>query len=153
MKILISTTLLLITSFCFFSCGTPNNSSKENTDTEVTKTVEEKMDHSNEAVQHDGYSIKVLKGGIKSPKKELSSKVGAKDLTITYGSPSVKGRSIFGDESDQWGANDYDEAKNALKVTVSPKANNTMSETMEFAIKDGHVILMWDKLKIPFSIK
>jgi hypothetical protein len=44
----------------------------------------------------EGVSIRVLIDTISSPRKQLSIRLDSVDLTITYGSPSVKGRALWG---------------------------------------------------------
>lgn len=38
-----------------------------------------------------------LKGDIASPRKEMRGKIGSESLTVNYGSPSVKGRTVWGE--------------------------------------------------------
>ncbi len=49
------------------------------------------------AQAQDAYKTTVLKGDIPSPKKEMKAKVGGADVTVVYGSPSVKERDVWGD--------------------------------------------------------
>lgn len=58
---------------------------------------------------------------------------------------------IFNKTSEQWGAFDYDEGQDALRVTVEPAASE-MVESMDFEIGDSAVILHWDKLAVPVEI-
>ena len=60
---------------------------------------------------------------------------------------------IFNEVADQWGAYEYDQTKDVMRVKVTPKAVADMSETMEFSVKDGNVVLHWEKLQVPFSVK
>lgn len=133
-----------------------------------------------------------------------AGEVGGADVTLEYGRPKVKGRTIWGglvpygkvwrtgaDEATtitfdqnvtvegealpagtyalftipgeeewtvifnktakQWGAYKYDEAEDALRVTVSPREGE-MVEEMEFAVEDGHVVLRWAELEVPFAV-
>ncbi|MDW7691459.1 DUF2911 domain-containing protein [Flammeovirgaceae bacterium SG7u.111] len=48
------------------------------------------------AQAQDAYETKVLKGDIPSPKKEMKAMVGDATVTVVYGSPSVKGREVWG---------------------------------------------------------
>ncbi len=43
------------------------------------------------------YETVTLKADIPSPRKEMRGKIGSQKITVNYGSPSVKGREIFGD--------------------------------------------------------
>ncbi len=42
------------------------------------------------------YETVVLKGDIASPKKEMKGTIGATKVSVVYGSPSVKGREVWG---------------------------------------------------------
>lgn len=44
-----------------------------------------------------GYELKVVDGSLVSPRIELSGEIAGVPLKINYGSPAVKGRTIFGD--------------------------------------------------------
>ncbi|MEZ4984455.1 MAG: DUF2911 domain-containing protein [Saprospiraceae bacterium] len=59
---------------------------------------------------------------------------------------------IFNTISDQWGAYDYDPAKDVLRVTATPQTVESMAETMDFMVEDGQVILIWEHLRLPFSV-
>jgi hypothetical protein len=58
---------------------------------------------------------------------------------------------IFNQTADQWGAFEYDEEKDALRVSVAPREHE-MVETMDFAVEDGAVVLRWEELAVPFRI-
>ncbi len=58
---------------------------------------------------------------------------------------------IFNEVAEQWGAYDYDESKDVLRVTVSPQEHE-MVEAMDFAVGDGGVTLMWEELAVPVAI-
>ncbi|MDP5169647.1 MAG: DUF2911 domain-containing protein [Bacteroidia bacterium] len=59
---------------------------------------------------------------------------------------------IFNSVSDQWGAYQYDESKDVLRTKVVPVATETASETMEFEVDGDNVVILWDKLAVPFSV-
>ena len=59
---------------------------------------------------------------------------------------------IFNSVSDQWGAYQYDESKDVLRTKVVPVATETTSETMEFEVDGDNVVILWDKLAVPFSV-
>lgn len=140
-----------------------------------------------------------------SPRDSVSAKVNGATITINYGSPSVKGRSIYGGlvpydkvwraganeatvfttdkdimvegkklaagnyalftiptattwtiifnkVAKQWGAYKYDEAQDALRVTVKP-VKAPMSERLVYKIYGKGFSLNWDKLSVPVLIK
>ena len=59
---------------------------------------------------------------------------------------------IFNTVADQWGAYEYDKAKDALRVEVTPQPLNEPVEMLEFAVADGKVTLRWENLAVPVSV-
>ena len=146
-----------------------------------------------------------------SPKTTAEGKIGQANVKITYSSPSVKGRKIWGDlvpygkvwrsganeatilETDkdlvvegkklpagkyslytvpnekewmiilnsktgQWGIEQSGETtRNAendvLTATVKPQKSATMSEKLTYIIKNGGIVLAWENLEVPISVK
>lgn len=80
---------------------------------------------------------------------------GQKLAAGTYGLFTIPGEGewtvIFNTVADQWGSYGYDAGKDALRVTVEPRAHE-MVESMDFVIEDGAVVLRWEKLAVPFSV-
>ncbi|WP_448517930.1 DUF2911 domain-containing protein [Rhodoflexus sp.] len=61
---------------------------------------------------------------------------------------------IFNSKHDQWGAYDYNEAQDVLRVKVKPAVADEHFEAMTFDInKEGIVSLMWEKKRVSFSAK
>lgn len=62
---------------------------------------------------------------------------------------------IFNSVWDQWGAFNYDESKDALRVEAEPSKTGEMKERMEFEIdsKTGKVNLLWENLKVGFTVE
>jgi hypothetical protein len=58
---------------------------------------------------------------------------------------------IFNTVSEQWGAFNYDETKDALRVAVTPETAEFV-ESLELLIEDSDVILRWGELAVPFRI-
>jgi hypothetical protein len=63
---------------------------------------------------------------------------------------------IFNKVADQWGAFEYNEAEDALRVKVKPK-NNGYQEWLIYTFtrtgeKSAVITLEWEKMKIPFKI-
>ncbi len=59
---------------------------------------------------------------------------------------------IFNSKWDQWGAYDYDNSLDALRVDVTPK-DVDHTEKLEYTLsKDGQVSLNWSKTAVPFTI-
>ena len=59
---------------------------------------------------------------------------------------------IFNKTAKQWGAFKYDSGQDALRVTVAPKTADFV-ESMDFQIDGPSVVLRWDKLAVPVTIK
>lgn len=54
---------------------------------------------------------------------------------------------------DQWGAYNYDSAKDVMRFTVEPEKSDQFYERMTFNIDDdGDVDLYWDNLEVSFDI-
>ena len=60
---------------------------------------------------------------------------------------------IFNTEAKQWGAYKYDASKDALRITVKTKKAKTIAESLIYKIGKKDVILAWEFLEIPFSVK
>lgn len=60
---------------------------------------------------------------------------------------------IFNKEYDQWGAFDYDEKKDVLRVKLSP-IENEMTEKLTYSITDdGWVKIAWDTTRLEFKVE
>ena len=143
---------------------------------------------------------------IASPRDSVSGKIGKANISINYGSPSVKGRVIWGnlvpygkvwraganeattftcDQSitvegktlpagsygffviptenewtiifnktaNQWGAYEYKEKADALRVMVKSKKSSTMNERLLYKVTASGISLLWENLEVPVSIK
>ncbi|MCO6488450.1 MAG: DUF2911 domain-containing protein [Phaeodactylibacter sp.] len=140
-----------------------------------------------------------------SPPRKVTGAVGDMSVEISYSSPKVKGRTIWGGlvpygevwrtganeattisfsktalvegkklaagkyslftipgeekwtvifnaVAEQWGAYEYDKAKDALRVEVTPRPIDEHVESMEFIVADGKVALRWEKLEVAFGV-
>ena len=63
---------------------------------------------------------------------------------------------IFNSVANQWGAYDYDEASDVLRVTVEPEESD-YSELMTFSFDEvgetsGELVLHWDETAVPITI-
>lgn len=143
---------------------------------------------------------------VASPAETATGKINEATITINYGSPSVKGREIWGKlvafdkvwragandattfetdkeitvegtklpagkysffvipnekectlvfskQKDQWGAYDYKEKEDQLRVKVTPKAKTESTEKLVYTIATTSVVLSWEKWDIGFSVK
>ena len=141
-----------------------------------------------------------------SPKENVTGKINTATISIDYGSPSVKGRKIWGalvpfdkiwraganeattfqtdkdlivegeklpagkysffiipnekkciiifnKKAKQWGAYNYDQDLDQLRVEVSPKEESKSTEKLLFLVKDNTVALLWDNWEIALDIK
>ncbi|MFB6278764.1 MAG: DUF2911 domain-containing protein [Salinibacter sp.] len=144
-----------------------------------------------------------------SPNAMMGQTIGVTEVRLTYGRPSVRGRTIFGglvpfdevwrtganeattisfstpvriegesldagtygfftipgpdrwtlifnNESEQWGAYNYDSSMDALRVEVEPESAPSQ-ELMTFAFEDltdstGTGVLHWAETRVPFEI-
>lgn len=141
-----------------------------------------------------------------SPRDSVKGKIGAATININYGSPSVKGRVIWGDlvpygkvwraganeattfscdksvsidgevlpagtygffaipgektwtiifnkTAKQWGAYEYKEKDDVIRITVTPKKSAAMNERLMYKINATGISLLWENLEVPVSIK
>jgi len=141
-----------------------------------------------------------------SPRETATGKIGKANVSVNYGSPSVKGRKIWGDlvpynevwrtganeatvfktDKDlyvegktlkageysffaiptegswtiifnktvkQWGAYDYKEKDDVLRVTVKPVKSATMHERLIYTVNANGIVLQWENLEVPVAMK
>ena len=199
--------LLFAVIICCFGC-TSNQSveSESATQTEEAETpAPPATTPASSALASGSSETVVLEDGIASPRKEMRGKIGDALITINYGSPSVKGREVWGglvpygkvwrtganqatsftvsqdveigggklpagtyglftipesgkctvifnENSEQWGSGSYEDGKDVLRVEVATKELPEASETMEFKVEGEEILLMWDKLAVPFKV-
>lgn len=145
---------------------------------------------------------------VESPRKSAEGKIGEASISINYGSPSVKGRKIWGklvkykkvwrtganectvfktdkdlmiegkklpageygfftipsekgkwilifnSDSKQWGAYDYKDKKDVLRVEVDPQNMDSLTEALTFEVNAaGSVHWLWEKVKVSFKVQ
>lgn len=199
MNRILSLLLIALMAFVGFACTETKQATAED-ETASIETVAEEMP-SNVA-----FEVNILNDSIPSPRKEMVTTIDGVTVTVNYGSPSVKGRTIYGDlvpydqvwrtganeatmvtvskdamvngqslpagtyglftipgESDwtlifnkvseQWGAYQYDEGEDQMRVKVAPMAADATSETLEFGVEGGKVVMMWSDMKVPLPVK
>ena len=60
---------------------------------------------------------------------------------------------IFNKNPKQWGAYDYKQSEDALRVKVKPSKNESFAEKMTFVVdKNGTVSLLWGDRKVDFKV-
>lgn len=86
-----------------FACNTATED-QGSEDAEATEEMADDMAEEDaaaaeptEIVSTESYTTMMLKDGIASPRKEMTGTVGDAEVVVNYGSPSVKGRTIWGD--------------------------------------------------------
>ncbi|MBE0572582.1 MAG: DUF2911 domain-containing protein [Ignavibacteriaceae bacterium] len=65
---------------------------------------------------------------------------------------------IFNKVANQWGAFEYNDVEDALRIEVTPMQNNCWQEWLAYTISktsDKKVVVMleWEKLKVPFNVE
>jgi hypothetical protein len=65
---------------------------------------------------------------------------------------------IFNRIANQWGAFEYNDVEDALRIEVTPMQNNCWQEWLAYTItkssdKKAVVMLEWEKLKVPFNVE
>ena len=65
---------------------------------------------------------------------------------------------IFNKIADQWGAFEYNEAEDALRINVTPEKgrfyrNGLLTQYTKTADNTAVVRLEWEKLKVPFKVE
>jgi Protein of unknown function (DUF2911) len=86
-------------------------------------------------------------------------KINGKELPAgKYGLFSIAGADswtiIFNKTWNQWGAFDYKEADDVLRISVKPQKAEPFAEKMTFTIdKSGWVTLVWGEYKIAFMVE
>ncbi len=146
-----------------------------------------------------------------SPKALVEQTIGFTEVTIEYGRPGVKGRTIWGGlvaynavwraganeatkitfstdvkidgkklragsysffaipgqktwtlifnkVANQWGAFEYNDVEDALRIEVTPMQNDCWQEWLAYTInktsdKKAVIMLEWEKLKVPFNVE
>ncbi len=60
---------------------------------------------------------------------------------------------IFNKEAEQWGAYDYKESEDALRITVTPSKAAELKERLEFNVSaDGAVRYQWEYITFSFTV-
>lgn len=92
---------------------------------------------------------------------EVSKDVKVEGETLAagkYGLFTIPGEDewtiIFNKKWDGWGAYEYKEADDVLRVKVKPSKTDDVVEVLTFDIaKNGNVSFAWDQTKVEFSVK
>jgi len=60
---------------------------------------------------------------------------------------------VFNKTAEQWGAYDYDEKQDALRVTAQPGRVSTPTESLDFVIQDDDVVMRWENVTVGFAVQ
>ena len=60
---------------------------------------------------------------------------------------------IFNKTAAQWGAYEYKEAEDALRVTVKPGKTDKFVETFNISVEGNKVVLRWENTQVAFVVK
>ena len=60
---------------------------------------------------------------------------------------------IFNKVKEQWGAYEYKQAEDQLRVKVKPVATTTSTEKLVYTIGKDNIVLNWEKWSIPIKVK
>jgi hypothetical protein len=60
---------------------------------------------------------------------------------------------IFNKKHDQWGAFNYNEEDDVLRVKVKPEKTDEFGETFTIDVKDNNVVLFWENTKVNFKVE
>jgi len=90
-------------------------------------------------------------------------KIDGKKLKAgSYGFFAIPGQKtwvlIFNKVANQWGAFEYNDVEDALRIEVTPIQNNCWQEWLAYTISKSSdnkavVMLEWEKLKVPFNVE
>ena len=151
------------------------------------------------------FNFSVAQKKLPSPPETATGKINEAAITINYGSPSVKGRVIWGKlvpfdkvwraganeattfetskditvegsklpagkysfflipnekectlifskQQKQWGAYDYKEKEDQLRIKVSPKVKTEATEKLLYTVSSDKVVLSWEKWDVEFKV-
>lgn len=152
--------MICIFSLLFFlsaSCDEAKDSaSEEKMEDESTEmgmdAAEESPSASSETTMPSGeaYTTKVVKDGIPSPRKEMTATVGDATVLVNYGSPSVRGRTIWGDlepYDEVWrtGANEATTIEFSKDVEIEGKKLAAGTYALFTIPRDGNWTVIFNK--------
>ncbi len=81
-------------------------------------------------------------------KKLAAGKYGLFTIPAENGKWTV----IFNSVADQWGAYDYSDSKDVLRVTTTAVPLKEVSETLDFAMTGSALVLKWGNFSVPVQI-
>ena len=157
------------------------------------------------AMSGENYAITEIDAEPASPRMEMTGSIAGANITVNYGSPSVKGRTIWGDlepyekvwraganeatritfdkdvmvqgahlpagtysffvmpatgpwtvifnkQAEQWGAFNYEESQDAIRVEAMPEKDLPNQEALAYYIDGNDLVLRWEKIALPVAI-
>ncbi|MDN5201017.1 DUF2911 domain-containing protein [Fulvivirgaceae bacterium BMA10] len=202
--LMLSLSLLMFLSLTIVSC---NQTSKQETSTADSEATEAETETTETSEEPESESKAVA-----SPRKQASGEIDGVAVNVDYGSPSVKGREIWGgleaygkvwraganettaiefdkdvtingnalaagkyaffiipnenedwvaifneewsrEEHEAWGAYNYKEDKDVLRVNVKPEWSDEVQEALEYNVANGTINFAWEKARITLEVK
>lgn len=158
--------LMAIMLISFTSCAQGNRASPATTASGKAGNSDITINYSSPAVK--GRTVwgelvpygKVWRAGA----NEATTFTTSKDITVEgkklpagkYSLFAVPGQNewqvIFNSQTGQWGTQ-HDAAKDVLTVTVKPRTSASMNERLAYDVNNNGLVLKWDRLEVPVSIK
>lgn len=196
--------ILLFLSLFIFACGSPETSeSPEATAAEEAPAME--MSEADFPMSGPNYNIAKMDDEPASPRMEMTGTVGGSSVKVNYGSPSVKGRAIWGSlepydkvwraganeatrvtfdkdvmvegkalaagtysyfvipsdgawtvifnkQPEQWGAFNYVEDQDALRVETEPVMLDESQDALHYYIDGDDLVMRWEKVALPVTV-
>jgi len=173
MKYLLSVSMMSLLTFFTFSCMAQQDKSKRPSPPAL---VTQKVGNTTVSIDYSQPSVKGRTIGVDlEPKAGEVWRTGANEATIfevdndvkVEGSALPKGKYalftlvngdewtiIFNKTWKQWGAFDYKQSDDALRVKVKAGKAEPFAEKMNFSIDEkGKVTLLWGDRKVEFTVK
>ena len=97
----------------------------------------------------DATTIEFAKDATIEGKKIVAGKYSLFTIPTKSGEWTI----IFNKTAKQWGAYDYKEKEDALRVKVQSTKSSSLTEKMTFTVSaDGIVTLLWENLQVSFKV-
>ncbi len=115
--------LLLLAAAACNSTAEGTATAGTETDTTITQPAADETAENAPVMSGENYEVTMLQPDLPSPRKQLTGTVGGANVVINYGSPSVKGRTVWGElvpYGEVWrtGANEATTISFSQDVTV-----------------------------------
>ncbi|HET9056754.1 MAG TPA: DUF2911 domain-containing protein [Chitinophagaceae bacterium] len=172
-KFLLFTTVSVLTLASFTACGQRDKSKRPSPPALAKETLASgatvAIDYSQPSVKGRtiGKDLEPMAGKVwRTGANECTTFEVDKDVKVEgqtlpkgkYGLFTISGNDewtiIFNSDAKQWGAFDYTESKDVLRVKVKPGKSASFAEKMTFTIsKEGKVSLLWGDIQVDFNVQ